>query len=461
VPEVPIVHARGDLSDQLASHVKHIAKEVGVAFPGHFRDRCIGKHPHVRVSASNRSMNLENETMPDYQDLPDNISAQSAAVHGGLLRSSHMENAEAIYMTSGFVYESAEEAEAAFKGEIDRYVYSRYANPTVSMFEERLRLLEGAEACMGVGSGMAAVFAALACQLSAGDRLVASRALFSSCHVIATQILPRYGIETELVDGADLDAWEAALSKPAKVVFLETPSNPTLEIIDLAAVAKLAKGAGACLVVDNVFATPIFQKPLELGADVVTYSTTKHIDGQGRSLGGAVLGSADFVEEKLLPFLRHTGPALSPFNAWVAVKGLETLELRVRAEADSAAKVADFLADHPAVAQSIYPGRNDCPGHEIAARQMSGFGALVSFRLNADKAGCFKALNALRLIKISNNLGDAKSLICHPDTSTHAKTPQDEKDRLNIGPDLLRLSVGLESADDLIRDLDQALTATG
>ena len=399
--------------------------------------------------------------MPDYQDLPENISAQSAAVHGGLLRSSHMENAEAIYMTSGFVYESAEEAEAAFKGEIDRYVYSRYANPTVSMFEERLRMIEGAEACMGVGSGMAAVFAALACQLSAGDRLVASRALFSSCHVIATQILPRYGIETELVDGGDMDAWEAALSKPTKVVFLETPSNPTLEIIDLAAIAKLSKQAGACLVVDNVFATPIFQKPLELGADVVTYSTTKHIDGQGRSLGGAVLGSADFVEEKLLPFLRHTGPALSPFNAWVALKGLETLELRVRAEAESAAKVADFLAEHPAVAQSIYPGRSDCPGHEIAARQMSGFGTLVSVRLNGGKANCFKVLNALRLIKISNNLGDAKSLICHPDTSTHAKTPPEEKARLNIGPDLLRLSVGLESADDLIRDLDQALTGTG
>jgi len=364
-------------------------------------------------------------------------------------------------MTSGFVYESAEEAEAAFKGEIDRYVYSRYANPTVSMFEERLRMIEGAEACMGVGSGMAAVFAALACQLSAGDRLVASRALFSSCHVIATQILPRYGIETELVDGGDMDAWEAALSKPTKVVFLETPSNPTLEIIDLAAIAKLSKQAGACLVVDNVFATPIFQKPLELGADVVTYSTTKHIDGQGRSLGGAVLGSADFVEEKLLPFLRHTGPALSPFNAWVALKGLETLELRVRAEAESAAKVADFLAEHPAVAQSIYPGRSDCPGHEIAARQMSGFGTLVSVRLNGGKANCFKVLNALRLIKISNNLGDAKSLICHPDTSTHAKTPPEEKARLNIGPDLLRLSVGLESADDLIRDLDQALTGTG
>lgn len=399
--------------------------------------------------------------MPDYQKLPQNISAQSAAIHGGMLRSGHMENAEAIYLTSGFVYESAEEAEAAFKGELDRYVYSRYANPTVSMFEERLRLIEGAEACMGVGSGMAAVFAALACQLSAGDRLVASRALFSSCHVIATQILPRFGIETELVDGCDMAEWERALSKPTKVVFLETPSNPTLEIIDLTAVSKLAKAAGACLVVDNVFATPIFQKPLELGADVVTYSTTKHMDGQGRSLGGAVLGSAEFVEEKLLPFLRHTGPALSPFNAWVALKGLETLELRVRAEAASAAMVADFLADHKAVAEAIYPGRPDSPGHDIAKRQMSGFGTLTSFRLNANKQGCFDFLNALKLIKISNNLGDVKSLICHPDTSTHAKTPPEEKVRLKIGPDLVRLSVGLESPEDLITDLDQALAAIG
>lgn len=396
--------------------------------------------------------------MPDYQDLPDNISARSAAVHGGILRSQHMENAEAIYLTSGFVYENAEEAEAAFKGDVDRYIYSRYANPTVSMFEERLRLLEGAGACMAVGSGMAAVFAALACQLAAGDRVVASRALFSSCHVILTQILPRFGVGIELVDGTDLEAWAKALSKPTAVVFLETPSNPSLEIIDLVAVADLAHEAGAKLIVDNVFATPIFQKPLELGADVVTYSTTKHIDGQGRSLGGAVLGSEEFVEEKLLPFLRHTGPALSPFNAWISLKGLETLELRVRAAADSAAKIADFLADHPAVSQSIYPGRADCPGHEIAKRQMTGFGTLVAFRLNADKAKCFNFLNALKLIHISNNLGDAKSLICHPDTTTHAKTPQEDKDLLNIGEDLMRLSVGIEQVDDLITDLDQALS---
>ncbi len=392
----------------------------------------------------------------DYRNLPADVSARTAAIHAGQLPSPYMENAEAIYMTSGFTYASAEEAEAAFKGDIERYVYSRYANPTVSMFEERLRLLEGAEACMATGSGMAAVFAALACQISAGERLVASRALFSSCHVIATQILPRFGVETELVDGTDLAAWERALSRPAKLTFLETPSNPMLDIIDLKAVAEMSHRAGAMLVVDNVFATPVFQRPLEFGADVVTYSTTKHIDGQGRSLGGAVLGSQEFVTEKLLPFLRHTGPALSPFNAWIALKGLETLELRVRAAAESAARVADFLAAHPKVAQTIYPGRTDCAGHDLAKRQMSGFGTLTTFRLKGGKAACFKALNALQTIRISNNLGDAKSLICHPDTTTHAKVPAEDKRLLGIDDSMLRLSVGLESADDLIADLDRA-----
>ncbi len=397
--------------------------------------------------------------MFDFRDLPDGVAAQTIGVHGGQLTSPHMENAEAIYMTSGFVYGSAAEAEAAFKGDIERYVYSRYANPTVSMFEERLRLLEGAEACMATGSGMAAVFAALACQLAAGDRIVASRALFSSCHVIVTQILPRFGVETVLVDGADVSAWEKALSKPAKLAFLETPSNPTLEIIDLAAVAKLAHAAGAVLVVDNVFATPILQKPLALGADIVTYSTTKHIDGGGRSLGGAVLGSKEFVTEKLLPFLRHTGPALSPFNAWIALKGLETLELRVKTAAASAGRIADYLAENSAVAGVIYPGRPDCPGHELARKQMSGFGTIVSFRLKGGKESCFRMLDALRTIRISNNLGDAKSLICHPDTTTHAKVAAEEKARLGIGADLVRLSVGLESVDDLIADLRAALQA--
>lgn len=395
--------------------------------------------------------------MFDYRDLPEDVSPRTAAIHAGQLQSPYDENAEAIYLSSGFTYKSAAEAEAAFKGDIERYVYSRYANPTVSMFEERLRLLEGAEACMGTSSGMAAVFAALACQLGAGDRLVASRALFSSCHVIATQILPRFGVETELVDGSDLSSWERALSKPAKVVFLETPSNPGLEIIDIKAVADMAHKAGALLVVDNIFATPIFQKPLELGADVITYSTTKHIDGQGRSLGGAVLGSSEFVTDKLLPFLRHTGPALSPFNAWIGLKGLETLDLRVRASAATAAEVADYLAAHTAVERAFYPGREDCPGHALAKRQMSGFGTMVSFRLKADKAGCFAALDALKTIRISNNLGDSKSLICHPDTTTHAKVAPEEKALLGIDEHLLRLSVGLESPQDLISDLDAAL----
>jgi O-succinylhomoserine sulfhydrylase len=392
-----------------------------------------------------------------YRKLPEGISSRTQSIHAGQLSSPYMENAEAIYMTSGFTYASAEEAEAAFKGEVERYVYSRYANPTVSMFEERLRLLEGAEACMATGSGMAAVFAALACQIGAGERLVASRALFSSCHVIATQILPRFGVETELVDGTDLQAWEKALSKPTKIAFLESPSNPTLEILDIGKVASLAHAAGALLVVDNVFATPILQKPLTLGADVVTYSTTKHIDGQGRSLGGAVLGSKEFVTEKLLPFLRHTGPALSPFNAWIGLKGLETLELRVRAAEASAAKVADFLSTHPAIENVIYPGRKDCPGHELAAQQMKGFGTLTTFRLRGGKTHCFKALNKLQTIRISNNLGDAKSLICHPDTTTHAKVAPEEKQRLGIGPNMLRLSVGLEAADDIIGDLENAL----
>lgn len=397
--------------------------------------------------------------MDAYRSLDEASSAETLAIHAGQLTSPHMENAEAIYLTSGFTYRNAEEAEAAFKGDIDRYVYSRYANPTVSMFEERLRLLEGAEACMATASGMAAVFAALTCQLAAGDRIVASRALFSSCHVIVNDILPRFGVETVFVDGPDLNAWEQALAGGAKVAFLETPSNPTLEIIDLAAVAKLAHAAGARLVVDNVFATPALQRPIALGADVVTYSTTKHIDGQGRSLGGAVLASKEFVDEKLLPFLRHTGPALSPFNAWVALKGLETLALRVRAASASAAEVADFLADHAAVDRVIYPGRADHAGHALAAKQMKGFGTMVSFRLNSGKAGCFSALNALRTIRISNNLGDAKSLICHPDTTTHAKLAAEDKATLGIDGGLLRLSVGLEDVEDLKRDLDQALAA--
>ena len=397
--------------------------------------------------------------MSDTPSLPDSARLATLLVHGGGLRSQHLETSEAIYMTSGYVYGSAEEAESAFKNDGSRYVYSRYANPTISMFEERLRLLEGAEACRATASGMAAVFAALACLVKAGDRVVASRALFGSCLYIINTILPRYGVETELVDGRDVDAWRRALSKPAKAVFCETPSNPTLELVDLKAVAALAHDAGALLVVDNVFATPLLQKPLALGADVVVYSATKHIDGQGRSLGGAVLGSRKFIGEQLSPFLRHTGPALSPFNAWLLVKGLETLPLRVAQHVRNAGEVAAFLDRHPKVERTYYPGLESHPQYRLACQQMSGGGNLVTFVTAGGKAGAFKFQNALRIVKLSNNLGDAKSLITHPATTTHQRLTDAEKQTLGIDPGLVRLSVGLEDAADLIEDLDRALKA--
>jgi len=395
--------------------------------------------------------------MSDTSSLPDNARLGTLLVHGGALRSQHLETSEAIYMTSGYVYGSAEEAESAFKNDGSRYVYSRYANPTISMFEERLRLLEGAEACRATASGMAAVFAALASFLKAGDRVVASRALFGSCLYILNTILPGYGIKTELVDGRDLDAWRRALATPAKAVFCETPSNPTLELVDLKAVAQLSHDAGALLVVDNVFATPLLQKPLALGADIVVYSATKHIDGQGRSLGGAVLGSKKFIGEQLSPFLRHTGPALSPFNAWLLVKGLETLPLRVAQHVRNAGEVAAFLDRHAKVERTYYPGLESHPQHRLARQQMSGSGNLVTFTVAGGKAGAFKFQNALRIIKLSNNLGDAKSLITHPATTTHQRLSDAEKQTLGIDPGLVRLSVGLEDAADLIGDLEQAL----
>ncbi|MBC8158406.1 MAG: O-succinylhomoserine sulfhydrylase [Alphaproteobacteria bacterium] len=379
-------------------------------------------------------------------------------VRGGLERTGFSETSEALFMTSGYVYETAEEAERAFKGEHKRYIYSRYANPTLSVFETRLAQLEGAEHCLGTASGMAAVFAALIGQLKAGDRVVAARALFGSCHYIIADLLPRYGIETEFVDGTNLDQWAQALSKPANCVFVETPSNPTLEIIDLKAVADLAHAAGACLVIDNVFATPILQKPLDLGADVVTYSTTKHIDGQGRSLGGAILtNDTELVEDHLTPFLRHTGPALSPFNAWLLLKGLETLELRVCRHCENAAIVADFLADQAGVARVFYPGRTDHPQHDLAMRQMPGGGTMVAFEVDGGHDGAFRVLNGLQLIDISNNLGDAKSLITHPATTTHERIGPQERAKMGINDGLLRLSVGLEDARDLCDDLDRAL----
>jgi len=385
--------------------------------------------------------------------------AQTNLVRGGLVRSPFDETSEALYLTSGYVYASPEEAEAAFKGESDRFVYSRYANPTVDMFEERLRLLEGAEACRATASGMAAVFAAIMCQVKAGDRVVASRALFGSCQYIIAEILPRYGVHTELVDGRDMDAWRATLADGASCVFVESPSNPNLEIIDLAALAKLTRAAGARLIVDNVFATPLLQQPLTLGADIVVYSATKHMDGQGRTLGGAILCAQSFIDDHLQSFLRHTGPAMSPFNAWVLLKGLETLELRLTRHVANAGELARFLEGRPGVLRVLYPGLASHPQADLARRQMSGAGSIVTVELEGGKAGAFRVLRALKLIDISNNLGDAKSLVTHPATTTHQRLKPEERAILGITDGLIRISVGLEDVEDLKEDLAQALGA--
>lgn len=381
-------------------------------------------------------------------------------VRAGTDRSTFDETSEAVFLTSGYVYASAEEAEAAFKGDKDRFVYSRFANPTVTMFESRLAAIEGAGFCRATASGMAAVFGSLACQLGAGSRVVAARALFGSCHYVVAEILPRFGVETVFVDGSDLDQWRAALDRKTDAVFLETPANPTLEIIDLAAVARLAHAVGARLVVDNVFATPLLQQPLELGADVVVYSATKHIDGQGRTLGGAILtNDGEFEETLLVPFLRHTGPALSPFNAWILLKGLETLALRVDRHCANAAALTAHLEGRNALERVLYPLSPSHPQRDLAARQMRGGGSIVSFELPGGRSAAFRFLNALRLIDISNNLGDAKSLACHPATTTHQRLSPEERAAMGIRDGLVRLSVGLEDADDLKADIDQALAA--
>jgi O-succinylhomoserine sulfhydrylase len=381
-------------------------------------------------------------------------------VRGGTERTDQSETSEALFLTSGFVYGSAAQAEATFKGEERRFQYSRFGNPTVSMLESRLALLEGAEACRATATGMAAVHAAMLSHLKTGDRVVASRALFGSCHWIVSTLLPRYGIESEFVDGADLAQWKRALSRPAAMVLLETPSNPMLELVDLPAVAAMARRAGALVVVDNVFATPLLQQPLRHGADVVVYSCTKHMDGQGRVLGGAVLGRAEWVEDVLQPFLRNTGPAMSPFNAWVILKGLETLALRVEAMGRSAAAIADTLAGRPEVVRALYPFRDDHPQHALARRLMVGGGTLVTFDL-ADKEAAFRFCDALRVIDISNNLGDSKSLATHPATTTHMRIGAEERARLGIADGTIRLSVGLEDVQDLIEDLAEALDAAG
>jgi O-succinylhomoserine sulfhydrylase len=384
----------------------------------------------------------------------------SRLVHGGIQRSLFGETAEALFLTSGYVYDSAEQAEATFTGTVDRYQYTRFANPTVSMLEDRLALIEGAEACRTTATGMAAVNAALLSHLSTGDRVVASRALFGGCHWIISTLLPRYGIATEFVDGADLDQWRQALAQPTQLVLLETPSNPMLELVDIRAVAELAHAAGAIVVVDNVFATPLLQQPLALGADVVVYSCTKHIDGQGRVMGGAVLGAKKWVEEKLQPFIRNTGPVLSPFNAWLLLKGLETLPVRMEACCRAAADIAEFLATRDEVRGVWYPTRADHPQQSLSRAQMSGGGTVVTFEVANGKEGAFRAMNAFQLIAISNNLGDSKSLATHPATTTHMRIGAEERTRLGISDGVIRLSVGLEDPEDLKEDLAQALTAT-
>ncbi len=382
---------------------------------------------------------------------------ETRLVQGALDRSHHGETSEALFLTSGFVYERAGDAEDRFKDRAPGFMYSRYGNPTVAAFEARLAAIEGAEACCAVSSGMAAVNAAFLCQLRAGDRVVAARALFGSCRYIIEEILPRFGIETTFVDGADLEAWRIALVRPANLVFFETPANPTLALVDIAAVAALAHRAGAAVVVDNVFSTPLLQRPLALGADIVVYSATKHIDGQGRCLGGAVLGTRQFRDELLHPYLKHTGPSLSPFNAWLLLKGLETLPLRVAQQCRSALTLAHHLEAHPGVRRVLYPGLESHPQHGLARAQMTAGSTLVAFHVGGGKERAFAVLNKLELIAISNNLGDAKSLVTHPATTTHSKLPEVERAALGITDDLIRLSVGLEHVDDLIADLDRAL----
>ena len=395
----------------------------------------------------------------DQADKSAGWAPQTQLVHGGTQRSQFGETSEALFLTQGFVYDCAEQAEARFKNEDPGYQYSRFGNPTVTMFEERIRLLEGAQEARATATGMAAVNAALLSYLKAGDHIVSARALFGACRYIIETLCPRYGIASTLVDGRDLDAWQKAVRPNTKMFFFETPANPTLELIDIAAVSRLAKDAGALVVVDNVFATPMLQRPLEHGADVVVYSATKHIDGQGRCLGGAVLGSADYVNNHLQEYLRQTGPTMSPFNAWVMLKGLETMPVRVQAQTATATKVADYLIAHNGVTCVLYCGHSDHPQADIARRQMTGGGQIVTFEVAGGKAAAFRFQNALRLIKLSNNLGDTKSLVTHPATTTHYRIGPEARAELGISDGMLRLSVGLEAFEDLAADLGTGLEA--
>ena len=388
---------------------------------------------------------------PDWE-----INPQTAAVRAGLARSGFGETAEALYLSSGFTYSSAEEAVDSFTDEIDHFLYSRFHNPTVAMFEKRLAAIEGAEFCVATGSGMSAMFASIACMVTAGDHVVASASMFSSCHVVITEFLPKWGVTYELVKGNDPAAWAKALSKPTKVVFIETPSNPLLDIVDIQMVSDLAHKVGATVIVDNIMASPVLQKPLQLGADVVMYSATKHIDGQGRVLAGAILGSFGYIHEYLLPFVRHTGPSLSPFNAWVLVKSLETMEMRVHRMCENAQAIAEYLEKRPEIKSVRYPGLPSHPDYALAQRQMSAGGSTIGIEFAGSAKDAYKVMNALRIIDISNNLGDSKTLITHPASTTHRRLSPEVQLEMGITPSVVRLSVGLEHVDDLIKDLDQA-----
>jgi O-succinylhomoserine sulfhydrylase len=382
---------------------------------------------------------------------------ETRLVHSGTLRSQYGETSEALFLTQGFVYDTAEQCEARFTGADPGFLYSRFSNPTVAMFEQRMVDLEGAEAARATATGMAAVTTAILAPLKAGDHVVAAKALFGSCRYVVEDLLPRYGIESTLVDGHDLDQWQKAMRPNTKSCFLESPTNPTLDVVDIAAVADIAHSAGARLIVDNVFATPIWQSPLALGADVVVYSATKHIDGQGRCLGGVILSSQAFIQDHIHTFLRQTGPAMSPFNAWVLLKGLETLSLRVKAQTDNAAAIADALASHSKIARLVYPGRADHPQAAIVKKQMRAGSTMIGFEVKGGKAAAFRTLNALKLAKISNNLGDSRSIVTHPATTTHQRLTPEARAELGIGEGFIRFSAGLEHKDDLIEDLTAAL----
>lgn len=391
---------------------------------------------------------------PDWE-----LNPQTAAIREGLARSGFGETSEALYLNSGFTYTDSQEAVDSFTDETDHFLYSRFHNPTVAMFEKRLAAIEGAEHCVATGSGMAAMFASLACLVESGDHIVASASMFSSCHVVITEILPKWGVTYELVKANDKAAWEKALLKPTKAVFIETPSNPLMEIVDIRFVSELAHKVGATVIVDNVMASPVLQKPLQLGADVVMYSATKHIDGQGRVLAGALLGSFEYIYEKLIPFTRHTGPSLSAFNAWVLVKSLETMELRVSRMVDNAQTIAEFLEKRPEIKSVRYPGLESHPDREVIKKQMSGGGTTIGIEFAGSQKDAFRFMDALRVIDISNNLGDSKSLITHPASTTHRRLAPEVLAEMGISPSVLRLSVGLEHVDDLLKDITQALTS--